>query len=154
MKSLSFTASAIPLNAFPPTRNSPKTPQKAGCASASKIANKPKKVATNRSANVYLGSAPISPPLNVTTAHSQSLFTERSLFAPQINPLSPPCIPPKFVLHGLSSKSKFLAVSLAGLALLRRRCRSIPDFNTSKNSPGIILRELFIFFRGLEDSKL
>ena len=26
------------------------------------------------------------------------------------NPLSPPCIPPKFVLHGLSSKSKFLAV--------------------------------------------
>ncbi len=27
------------------------------------------------------------------------------------NPLSPPCIPPKFVLHGLSSKSKFLAVS-------------------------------------------
>ena len=27
-----------------------------------------------------------------------------------INPLSPPCIPPKFVLHGLSSKSKFLAV--------------------------------------------
>ena len=29
-----------------------------------------------------------------------------------INPLSPPCIPPKFVLHGLSSKSKFLAVLL------------------------------------------
>ena len=29
---------------------------------------------------------------------------------PQINPLSPPCIPPKFVLHGLSAKSKFLAV--------------------------------------------
>ncbi|MDG1364169.1 MAG: hypothetical protein P8Q54_11925 [Akkermansiaceae bacterium] len=28
----------------------------------------------------------------------------------QFNPLSPPCIPPKFVLHGLSSKSKFLAV--------------------------------------------
>ena len=27
------------------------------------------------------------------------------------NPLSPPCIPPKFVLHGLSSKSKFLAVT-------------------------------------------
>ena len=27
------------------------------------------------------------------------------------NPLSPPCIPPKFVLHGLSAKSKFLAVS-------------------------------------------
>ena len=32
--------------------------------------------------------------------------TERS------NPLSPPCIPPKFVLHGLSSKSKFLAVAV------------------------------------------
>ena len=30
-----------------------------------------------------------------------------------INPLSPPCIPRKFVLHGLSSKSKFLAVFLA-----------------------------------------
>ena len=30
------------------------------------------------------------------------------------NPLSPPCIPPKFVLHGLSSKSKFLAVSKGG----------------------------------------
>ena len=28
------------------------------------------------------------------------------------NPLSPPCIPPKFVLHGLSSKSKFLAIFL------------------------------------------
>jgi hypothetical protein len=28
--------------------------------------------------------------------------------------LSPPCIPPKFVLHGLSSKSKFLAVSKGG----------------------------------------
>ena len=28
-----------------------------------------------------------------------------------VNPFSPPCIPPKFVLHGLSSKSKFLAVS-------------------------------------------
>jgi hypothetical protein len=27
------------------------------------------------------------------------------------NPLSPPCIPPKFVLHGLSARSKFLAVS-------------------------------------------
>ena len=27
------------------------------------------------------------------------------------NPLSPPCIPPKFVLHGLSAKSKFLGVS-------------------------------------------
>ena len=26
-------------------------------------------------------------------------------------PFSPPCIPPKFVLHGLSSKSKFLAVT-------------------------------------------
>ena len=29
----------------------------------------------------------------------------------EANPLSPPCIPPKFVLHGLSSKSKFLAVN-------------------------------------------
>ena len=27
------------------------------------------------------------------------------------NPLSPPCIPPKFVLHGLSARSKFLAVN-------------------------------------------
>ena len=26
-------------------------------------------------------------------------------------PLSPPCIPPKFVLHGLSARNKFLAVS-------------------------------------------
>ncbi|MDA7654907.1 hypothetical protein N8629_03860, partial [Akkermansiaceae bacterium] len=31
-------------------------------------------------------------------------------------PLSPPCIPPKPVLHGLSAKSKFLAV-LGGRAL-------------------------------------
>jgi hypothetical protein len=30
------------------------------------------------------------------------------------NPLSPPGIPPKFVLHRLSSKSKFLAVSITG----------------------------------------
>jgi hypothetical protein len=34
------------------------------------------------------------------------------------NPLSPPCIPPKFVLHGLSSKSKFLAVSFTELGVL------------------------------------
>jgi hypothetical protein len=27
-------------------------------------------------------------------------------------PLSPPCIPPKFVLHGLSSKSKFIGVNI------------------------------------------
>ena len=27
------------------------------------------------------------------------------------NPLSPPCIPPKFVLHGLSARSKFLAAT-------------------------------------------
>ena len=32
------------------------------------------------------------------------------------NPLSPPCIPPKFVLHGLSSKSKFLAIILIEFA--------------------------------------
>ena len=35
---------------------------------------------------------------------------KHSLRLGSINPLSPPCIPPKFVLHGLSSKSKFLAV--------------------------------------------
>ena len=27
------------------------------------------------------------------------------------NPLSPPCIPPKFVLHGRSARSKFLAAN-------------------------------------------
>ena len=27
-------------------------------------------------------------------------------------PFSPPCILPKFVLHGLSSKSKFLAIAI------------------------------------------
>ena len=35
---------------------------------------------------------------------------EKSAMETQKHPLSPPCIPPKFVLHGLSSKSKFLAV--------------------------------------------
>ncbi|MCH1497989.1 MAG: hypothetical protein L7U83_02870, partial [Akkermansiaceae bacterium] len=33
------------------------------------------------------------------------------IFSDLIKNLSPPCIPPKFVLHGLSSKSKFLAVT-------------------------------------------
>ena len=37
-----------------------------------------------------------------------------------INPLSPPCIPPKFVLHGLSSKSKFLAIPWTGAAVGER----------------------------------
>ncbi len=35
------------------------------------------------------------------------LFLERGS-----NPLSPPCIPPKFVLHGLSARSKFLAAGM------------------------------------------
>ena len=37
-----------------------------------------------------------------------------SVFADK-TPFSPPCISPKFVLHGLSARSKFLAVVLRNL---------------------------------------
>ena len=46
----------------------------------------------------------------VTQIEDPGLPTQQQEALKGDNPLSSPCIPPKFVLHGLSSKSKFLAV--------------------------------------------
>ena len=47
--------------------------------------------------------------------HKAGLLSDDGLES-VLTPLSPPCIPPKFVLHGLSSKSKFLAIILIEFA--------------------------------------
>ena len=42
------------------------------------------------------------------------------------NPLYPSCIPPKFVLHGLSSKSKFLAETLLKFLAVVKQPETLP----------------------------
>ena len=57
---------------------------------------------------------------------------------PQINPLSPPCIPPKFVLHCLSARSKFLAVSTKMATLSARVAASFSkpaSIHSSEKTP-------------------
>ena len=59
------------------------------------------------------------------------------------NPLSPPCIPPKFVLHGLSARSNFLAVHEDTPPRLRRkrpRGLVIPGRQAKEVRPGLSLR--------------
>ncbi len=66
-------------------------------------------------------------------------WLERKRNVANVNPLSPPCIPPKFVLHGLSSKSKFLAVeniARRGGFILPTLIRDETDLrHSNKNNP-------------------
>ena len=56
----------------------------------------------------------------------------------KLNPLSPPCIPPNSALHGLSARSKFLAVSTKMATLSARVAASFSkpaSIHSSEKTP-------------------
>ena len=65
-----------------------------------------------RARGSLLGSNPNSPRLDIVPGFAKNSGRRNTETTSITNPLSPPCIPPKFVLHGLSSKSKFLAAEV------------------------------------------